>query len=609
MSLTTERAALPPDELEALLEESPVFSALDAGARAFVAARLEAQTVPGGTVLLRQGDLGDCMYLVAIGRFRVSMIRPDGTEAPIAEIGRGEVVGELALITTEPRTATVTALRDGSVLRLSTEAYAELVQRHPDALRSISTAVVRRLIRSSREGTRTTPVVTIAVVPLARGPAIAEFAGRLQASLHRITGQSSRHVCRANSPIDELDRTGADRLAAWFAQHEAGFDVALYEADADPTPWTQACLRQADLILIVGGDGVSADQRPVEIAIGERRAGVGTRTELALVHRPNLVEARDTRRWLEPRRVDRHHHVRSDRDGDYDRVARLLLGRGIGVVFSGGGARGLAEIGVLRALLERGVPIDATGGTSIGSIVAGGAARGQTPDEIAYTLRRAVLDSSPFDVTFPVVSLAAGVRVSRHLRDAAEGLHLEDIWRNFFCVSTNLTSGEREIHRNGLAWYAVRASFSIPGVFPPVRNQTGDLLVDGGLVDNLPVDVMRAEHAGITVIAVDVGRTRDLRAGSLPDTGTLSGWRVLFDRLDPRTPSLDTLTIGQIMMRLTELGSAGDEGDRGDLYIRPPVDAFNVGDFKAFDQLVDIGYRAGTEIVDSWLASLPAPAC
>ncbi|HEV3452255.1 MAG TPA: cyclic nucleotide-binding and patatin-like phospholipase domain-containing protein [Acidimicrobiia bacterium] len=604
MSLATDRAALPPDELGALLEESAVFAALDADARAFVAARLEAQNAPGGTVLVRQGDAGDCMYLVAIGRFRVTMTRPDGTEALVAEIGRGEVVGELALITTEPRTATVTAVRDGCVLRLSTDAYAELVRRHPDALRSMSTEVVRRLVRSSRGGIRTSPVVTIAVVPLAEDPAVVEFAGRLHASLDRITGQAARHVCRASHPIDELDRAGADRLAAWFAQHEAGFEVALYETDVDPTPWTRACLRQADLILVVGGDGVSTEPRPVEVAIADRRAGLSTRTELVLVHRPSVVEARGTRRWLEGRTVDRHHHVRSDRDGDYDRVARLLLGRGIGAVFSGGGARGLAEIGVYRALLERGVPIDATGGTSIGSIIAGGAARGQTPDQVALTLRRAVVDSSPFDVTFPVVSLAAGVRVSRHLRDAAEGLQLEDLWRNFFCVSTNLSRGDLEVHRTGPAWYAVRASFSIPGVFPPVRSPDGDLLVDGGLVDNLPVDVMRTEHAGITIVSVDVGRTRDLRAGSLPDTGTLSGWRVLFDRLDPRTPSLDTATIGQIMMRLTELGNAGGE-DRGDLYIRPPVDAFTIGDFKAFDRLVEIGYQAGIEAVDSWLASEP----
>ena len=288
-------------------------------------------------------------------------------------------------------------------------------------------------------------------------------------------------------------------------------------------------------------------------------------------------------------------------------VARLLLDRGIGIVFSGGGARGIAGIGVLRALLELGVPIDAVGGTSIGSLIAGGAARGQTPDEIANQLRRAVLDTSPFDVTFPAVSLASGKRVTQRLQEAAEGLDVEDGWRQFFCVSTNLTRGDIEIHRRGPGWYAVRASFSIPGVFPPVRTPDSDLLVDGGVLDNLPVGVMRGEHAGITVIAVDVGRTRDLTAGMLPADGVVSGWRLLLSRIDPGTPNqADSAGLFRILMRLTELGSARTD-DHGDVYVRPAVDAFSIADFKAFDRLIDLGYEAGMQTVGDWLASEDTP--
>ena len=77
------------------------------------------------------------------------------------------------------------------------------------------------------------------------------------------------------------------------------------------------------------------------------------------------------------------------------------------------------------------------------------------------------------------------------MQDAARGLDFEDAWLNGFCVSTNLTRGEVEVHRTGPAWIGLRASFSIPGVFPPMRTADGDLLVDGGVLDNMPVGIMR----------------------------------------------------------------------------------------------------------------------
>jgi predicted acylesterase/phospholipase RssA len=288
-------------------------------------------------------------------------------------------------------------------------------------------------------------------------------------------------------------------------------------------------------------------------------------------------------------------------------VARLLAGRATGVVFSGGGARAVANIGVLQALEERGVVIDAVGGTSLGAVIAGCAARGQPAREAGSLIRRAVFDRSPFDVTFPALSLASGRRVTEHLRAGTEGLDLEDSWRNVFAVSTNLTRGEVEVHRSGSSWRASRASFSVPGVYPPVPNEAGDLLVDGGLLDNLPVGIMRGEHHGISVIAVDVGRARDLTAGGMPRDGIASGWELLARRLDPVRPRAGAVGLARILMRLTELGSERSE-DRGDLYIRPAVDGYGIGDFKAFDRLVELGYVAGVRALDEWIADGPGPS-
>jgi predicted acylesterase/phospholipase RssA/CRP-like cAMP-binding protein len=596
------RSGVRRDELERLVSRSPMFGALEPAARAFVCDHLEPVVLPGGAVLMQQGDTDDSMFLVAVGRLRVTVTHADGHETLVAELGCGEVVGELAVMSDEPRSATVTALRDSQVLELSSTSFAELVKRYPAALRNITGDVVRRLVRSYREGSPTSPVVTITVVPLSDDTATTSFSSRLTASLVALTGAADEvTVAAATAALGDLERVSADRLAAWFGERETGDGAVVYAARATADPWTDACVRQADLVLLVGAAGDTPEVRAVERAIDARRAQVRVRTELVLVHPATTRDPRRTRQWLAVRHVDRHHHVRVDRDGDVDRVARLLVGRGIGVVCSGGGARGIAAIGVLAALRERGVEIDACGGTSIGSLVAGGAARALEPEEIAEQLRAAVVESSPFDVTFPVLSLAAGRRVTERIREAADGLDLEDCWRNIFCVSTNLTSGAVEVHRDGPGWHAVRASFSIPGVFPPMRSRNGDLLVDGGLLDNLPVGIMRGEHHGITVIAVDVGRTRDLVAGGLPGEGIVSGWRLLFGRLDRGAASANTAGLGRVLMRLTELGSERGS-DVGDVYIRPTVDAYGIADFKAFDDLVRLGREAGLRAIDEWRA-------
>jgi predicted acylesterase/phospholipase RssA/CRP-like cAMP-binding protein len=595
-------------DLDTLLATSSFFGQLDDETRVFVREHLESQMVPGGSVLIHQGDTDDGLYLVALGRLRVSMERDDGSTIVLAELGPGEVVGELALMTNEERSATVTALRDTYVLRLSTESYETLVREHPAALRQITSAVVSRLVGSLRSGLPSSPVVTIAVVPLDEAPEIQQFAERLHASVQRLTGAAGQITAAATAEaLGDLDKVAAERLASWFAQHDAGFEVVIHVADPGPTPWTEACVRQADLVLLVASSRSGPHVRPVERAINERRQRVQCRTELLLVHPAGTHDPHGTARWLAVREVDRHHHVRADRDVEVDRAARLLLGRAIGVVFSGGGARGIAGIGALRALEELGVPIDAVGGTSIGSLIGGGVARAQTPDEIADQMRRAVIQSSPFDITFPAVSLATGKRVTQRIKEAAGGLDVEDAWRRYFCVSTNLTRGEPEVHRFGPGWFAVRASFSIPGVFPPVRTVSGDLLVDGGILNNLPVGVLRAEHYGITVIAIDVGRTRDLTAGSLPDGGVVSGWKLLMSRIDPTVANQgETAGLGRILMRITELGSERSD-DRGDVYVRPEVDNYSIADFKAFDRLIQLGYEATHETVGKWLASEHAP--
>ncbi len=596
----TDVGAVDEGHLDGLLLASPVFGGLSATARELLRSEFELRVARRGDELIRQGDAADGMYLVASGRLQVVLTRDDGSRVILDEVGRGDLTGEMALLTDSPRSASIVALRDSNVFFLSTEAFGRVIHAHPQALRVVSSALIGKLMDTIRQGPKASPATTIAVVPLDESVAVREFGGRLGAALGLLV--DSLAVVTA-AEVDAQIGAGRSDLARaeWRERVEATHGVVVYVAAPAFTTWTDECVHAADIVVYVGAARGERGIRPLEHEVRRRQGSVPRRRELVLLHDAATSTPRGTRDWLAGRDIDRHHHVRVDRSGDYERVARLLMGVGVGVVFSGGGARGIAHIGVLRTLVERGVTIDATAGASIGAIVAGAVARGDEIDDIAAQIRAAVVEKSPVDLTFPSVSVAAGARVTRHIKDGAQGLDVEDTWLNFFCVSTNLTRGTLELHDRGAAWAAVRSSFSVPGLFPPMHSANGDVLVDGGILDNMPVTSMRSKHSGISVIAIDVGTRREFAATTTSTTGVVSGWKLLARSLRDRT--LDNLTsLPRILMRLTELGALGDS-DNGDCYVRPNLEGVSLLDFDKFESLIEAGARDSAPVIDEWLAS------
>jgi NTE family protein len=589
---------------DALLRTTAEFGRLDDTARALVIDQLEPRAFTAGASVIHQADPADGLYVVAAGRLQVIATTERGDRRVLTEVGRGDVVGEMALLDDAPRSADVVALRECHLYFLSGAGFQRVIGAHPEALRLVTGALVRKLAATARATAPARSAVRcVALVPLDADRAASDLAPIVLPSLTRLT-TSCCTVTAADAEAALGPDASAWKRAAWFEDLEIAHEVTVLLANPEPDAWTLACMEHADVIVLIARAPGDPAPRAVEQLLV--RPGIApTRVELVLVHEPSLITPRRTERWLDPRTVSRHHHVRSGNPHDAARVVRLLLGKAIGAVFGGGGARGIAHIGVLRALEEHGVPIDATGGTSIGSIIAGAVARDFTVERTADMLRAAVADGSPVDLTLPAMSLASGGKVTQRIQAGADGLDLEDGWRNCFCISTNLTRGAAEIHTRGPGWRAVRASFSVPGIFPPVPNDAGDLLIDGGLVDNLPVGVMRRMHAGVSVVAIDVGAAKEPFHAPVPRSGVLSGWGYTWSQLRARQYG-NVAGLLKILMRLTELGAQA-ESDRGDCALRPGTGAVSLMDFKAFDKLVEIGYRDAMPEIAKWLEGPDAP--
>jgi len=563
----------------------------------YVESRVQWVRLQAGEELFSQGDRGRDLYFVLGGRLRA--IAEGGRV--LNEMSRGESIGEVALLTGEPRTATVIAVRDSQLVRISREMFEEIIQKYPKVMHVLAEMVVRRLLAKERASGTHAGGMCIAVLGIGASPSTADFAARLVQALGHIGPtlhlSSERIDALLNQPgIADAgrDHMAGMRLTAWLDEQESRYRFLVCETDASASGWTLRCLRQADEILLVAPVGSVPEPSAAETALLGRNAISKARQTLILLHRDDGRPPTGTQGWLAGRNVHRHFHIRQGRDADFARVARCITEQAIGVVFGGGGARGLAHIGVIRALGEAGVPIDMIGGTSMGAVIAGALGMGLDWKQILEVSRTGWLKYKPHkEYTLPFISLIRTRVLDRWAREVYGDTNIEDMWLNFYCVSCNLTTSETVILERGPLWKAVRASSSLPGVFVPILRE-GNVFVDGAIVNNLPGDVMRKRSCQ-KVIVVDVGSesTFAFQIAEFP-----SPWQYLWNGVLPFRRRLEAPNIAAVLMRATEVGShqKTDEVRRdADLCLRPPIDSFGVLEFESIDRIVETGYRYARE--------------
>ena len=543
-----------------------------------VLAEAEWISLNGGVTLRRDGENDAAIFVVLTGALGVLVSGDCGHETLVATIPAGETVGEMSLISGEEHSATIVALRDSELMRIGKPLFDKLTARHPRVMMNLTRQLVRRLRHTTRRAAHHERPKTFALVPLQPGLDCSALMRDLEAALRDLGKKTAR-----------LDIRNGEANADFFHGVETAHDTVVYEADAPDSVWARQCLRQADRVVLIARAARAGLLKPVTAA---HALLTRQHPDLVILHENGRLQPGATAKLLAESGAHIHHHVRNGNRADIAKLARYLTGQAVALVLSGGGARGFAHLGVLRALQEARIPVDLIGGASMGGIVAAGIAMEWSIEELTARLKHCFVDTNPLDdYTFPVFALVRGRKVSQLLRDNFGDVAIEDLACNFFCCSSSLTSGRSIAHRAGPVWRALRATVAIPGILPPVIDD-GQMLVDGGLMNNFPVDLMAGFARG-PIIGVDV--TGDSGLTAKADLSEVPFWRGL------RAGFGGTPNIVSILMRS---GTVGNEIQRrqaramADVLFEPALEGIGLRAFKAFDRAIEEGYRHTIELIE-----------
>lgn len=583
---------------------------------------LEWWCLPGGETLVTPRAPPRGVYLVLHGKVRVEHAVEDRTLVQYDIVG--DVVGSVGGLAGESAGFTAVARQDTEVALLTPEVFAASAARCPALWRRLAAEIAREVTALRGEAVVRSKVRHVAIYPADEGAPLGDFVDDFVRALEEQHLGPVKKLDRAafNALDGLLDGDADDSTREWTEQDrriltaieglDDHFKIVLFQADPRYPEWTQRCIRQSDSVLVVSRSGASKVVGEAERELLRRAETEGHDYRLVLLHPAGgRDDPKDTAEWLDRRPIiQRVHHVRLGEPRHYQRLARHLSGTAVGLVLGGGGARGQAHLGVLRALRESGVHIDAVGGTSAGGGIAALSTEGpETFDAAAFEalcarVYTAFVDMAPFGAfSLPFHSLMRKREVERPAKFLSEESGgggqrwIEDLWIPFFCVSCDIRLRRKEVHDRGLLWKALCATTALPGVLPPVVMR-GRILVDGGVVDNVPVEPMSQVVKG-PMIVVDVGAPQEELLGpnvlDLPVNADVIVSHI-HPLLNPITvPNL--LTVVMSTMDLADkvrspVGRSVVGQPRLRLTIRPDIGGFGMTVFEAQEELVARGYNA-----------------
>ncbi|MBX7240182.1 MAG: patatin-like phospholipase family protein [Bacteroidia bacterium] len=533
-----------------------------------------------GETIFKQGDTEKNFFIVLSGRFR-AVAETNNKMKVLGDITEGEPVGEFALFTGAARSATVYAMRPSVTLELSESEYLDLVGLQPAFAQKMTSIILNRLKSNSLQKKINDAPKNIALINLQESHEITPWTELIEKEFNK-----------TNVAYQKLDYDAYknEDPNSFFQKLESSDDMKFFVCSSEHSEWSKQCYAYSDLIVIAAEFNSDCEIHALEKELELYKDNLlHKKVYLLLLHPENAPNPVNTIRWLEKRNIDLHIHFRKDHANDVARFCRIITNRAIGLVLSGGGAKGYAHIGAVKALMESGIQIDFLGGTSAGALYGLTMVSQDFQFEKInfYAKDSAGKRLTSNDYTVPVISLLTGKKLKSYLQKMLGEICLEDLWISSYCITTNFSTASLSMHETGLVYQKVLASIAIPGVFPPVIID-GELHVDGGVMDNLPIQSMY-KYPVSHIIALSLSSTtqRKFEIRETPSNKELF-WDKLLKRKKYRMPGLSSLIINSLT--LNSVQKQEQHKANVSVYLELNLKGFGFLDDSKWKQIIQSGY-------------------
>ena len=588
-----------------LIKSSKIFSSLNAHTYQKILPKFEKIELNKDEILFSQGDTAKYLYILLNGKLAVYVSPAYMAHKVVTYIEPGETIGEMSLLSNEPRSFTVIAAKHSCLLRLPKKIFTTICKQYPE--------IMVTMLERSQETIRifTTEKFKRHIIIIAAHPTISlnDFSIQLCRQTKKLATVIFLSDYAMEGDTNKKTQSELQEIITEIEKSRAPKRRIIYLLKSTETTLAKICLKKADSIYIAAhhDSDVKIDSKIIA-KIKLRKKHLCTDPGLILLYPANTELPKNTRRWFGLMDFSMHHHIRQSNLSDHLRLLRFIRNCAVGLVLGGGGTRGWAHIGAIKALQEAKIPIDIIGGTSVGGIIGALYAMHSTHKEIYKQFDEIVMGSGKTvawkNITWPYISLfdAKGFTLSQE--NAFGDIHLEDLWIPFFCISSNLSLQREEVHRTGLLWEIIRCSTSIPGLVPPMI-LNGEIHFDGGLVNNLPVDVMRRQLGKISkIIAIELVRDNGHEIKyHFPPILTLSEAILTKIGLGGKKykypPFIDTILKAFLMGSIVK---AKQSAPIANLFINMDLSKYSIlhSDNKQAEEMVQIGFESAVDAIKNF---------
>ncbi|MCC5918227.1 MAG: patatin-like phospholipase family protein [Cryomorphaceae bacterium] len=532
--------------------------------------------VKGGEKIISQGATSDCIYFLVSGRLSAVLEGEDGQMTKLGEVAAGQSVGELGVFTKEKRSSSVFAIRDSVLIQLDELGLKKFLSLFPNLVFGIMQTIVRRSTQQLGKDNSSAPGRVISLLVEKSGSLTKTFLSEIKTEIQKsgtcktIDASTFYNV----TGVTPKDLNGDDplvnaRVQQFFDQAESDHDFVFIISTPDEPAFFEQSTRQADMYFVIKSFSDNPTPTVLEKKLYTGHHQLQT-THLVLLHADGKTKPENTARFLTDRNVHLHHHVRMDRKCDMARVVRYISGNAVGIALAGGGAKGMAHVGVYLALKDKGVPMDYICGTSAGSIAGAFFAMDLEEDEVMRSANRIAkfIPTKRKNMNFfPFISLLKGKDLDKFLHELYGDINIEDLWINFSCMSANLSEKTAREISHGRLDKATRASISLPGLFPPAVDGN-NLLLDGGILDNLPISTLEKKNINRKIIVtLHKFKSYKLDYDRVPDSVEHIKNKVTGRRI--KVPKFASIIMEAMV--LSNYDKYKEAIQRCDLHIEPPV--------------------------------------